>query len=181
MNFQICYLIVFVFCFVWIWHPCEVTLTVQILSVFRSLMYFAIWEGEQMFVFFLKQNSISFHFLCYNSQPPKVTELCALTNQVAWWVTHFFLAGSFMRVSCPSLLHSCVYILLICYCGTQTINLKVAFPLSLSFSCPFHCPQTCQQQWQSRKTLPWCEASIQHRRWRRIWYWYSRKFFFYLD
>lgn len=148
-------------------------------SVFRSLMYVAIWESEQKF---LKQNSISFHFLCYNSQPPKGTELCAFTNQVAWWVPHIFLADSIMKFSCPSLLHSCVYSLLICYCGTQTISLKVTFLLlSHSLLYPFHCQQTCQQQWQSRKTLPWCEASIQHRRWRRIWYWYSRRFYSYLD
>lgn len=131
---------------------------------------------------FLKKKKNSFHFLCYNSQPHKVTELCAFTNQVAWWVTHVFLAGSFMKFSCPSLLHSCVCILLIRYCRTQTISLKVTFLLpSHALFCPFHCQQTCQQQWQSRKTLPWCEASIQHRRWRRIWYWYSRKFSSYLD
>lgn len=148
-------------------------------SVFRSLMYVAIWEGEQKG--FLKEN-ISFHFVCYNSQSPKGTELCAVTNQVASWVTHSFLAGSSMKFSCPSLLHSCVYILLICYCGTQTISLKVTFLLlSHSLPYPFYCQQACQQQWPSRKTLPWCEASIQHWRWRRIWYWYSRRFYSYLD
>lgn len=66
------------------------------------------------------------------------------------------------------------------FCWYLTVELGPSV-WKLLFSCPFHCQQTCQQQWQSGETLPWCETSIQHRRWRRIWYWYSRRFSSYLD
>lgn len=104
------------------------------LSVFRSPIYFVIWEGDQEI--FLKQKSIYFCFICYNSQPSQVTEIHAFTNQIAWWISHNFVADSFMKFSCPPQLHSCVYILLRHYCRSYIISLKVTF---LLLSCVLSC------------------------------------------
>lgn len=129
------------------------------------LMYFVTWEGDQKF--FL---GVSFTLLQYWALPNNC-EVHAFTNQNAWWVSPSFLGGSFMEI-CLFQLHGCVYILLVCFDRIHTISLKVVFFPSIQCPfLPFHCQQTCQQQWQSRKTLPWCETSIQHRRWRRIRHW----------
>lgn len=53
---------------------------------------------------FLKQNSISFHFVCLTKGLK-----CACTNQVAWWVTHIFLAGSFMKFLSFSVAQLCLH------------------------------------------------------------------------
>lgn len=103
------------------------------LSVFRSLTYVAIWEGEQKLGLF--KNKPAFLPTFYTSQPHKATEPFAFTNQAAWWVTHSSLQAASWE---PLVLLCCTAVFTFCY--YVTVELRPSVWKLLFFSCPTSSP-----------------------------------------